>query len=319
MMLYKYQAIHDYSTSALTQGKLWCSRPESFNDPFEFRGLEASHNAKDIEELITLLATQDKVGIKASEIKKTKHILNNLSEYDLADFLGTEDSRFIEAIAKYSIGGMSKNDTDATEAFINEYIEYRIISQDLLESNLQKSLTEGLTEIINVLNNAFLSKFTSKVLEMLREYGIISFSEVCDNLLMWSHYGGNHYGICLGFEVENTRVNNIYKVKYTNKYPNYKINEMLAAENRITYVTKLINKVTCTKSIDWKYEKEWRQLFENESDCLQPYPGKLVEIVLGARITETNKEKIKSILKGRSVIIKQAKRHSAEYKLIIDS
>lgn len=35
-LIYKYQAITDYSIENLRDGKLWASKPETFNDPFEF-------------------------------------------------------------------------------------------------------------------------------------------------------------------------------------------------------------------------------------------------------------------------------------------
>ncbi|PAM81997.1 hypothetical protein CES87_21875 [Pseudomonas sp. ERMR1:02] len=40
--------------------------------------------------------------------------------------------------------------------------------------------------------------------DMIDSLGIVSLAENRDNLLLWAHYASNHYGMCLGFEWDET-------------------------------------------------------------------------------------------------------------------
>ncbi len=42
--------------------------------------------------------------------------------------------------------------------------------------------------------------FNNFYLNKLNMFRILSFSTICDNILMWSHYADNHQGFCIGFD-----------------------------------------------------------------------------------------------------------------------
>ncbi|MES2434978.1 MAG: DUF2971 domain-containing protein [Pseudomonadota bacterium] len=79
--------------------------------------------------------------------------------------------------------------------------------------------------------------------------GIISFSATWRNPLLWGHYGDNHRGICLGFDVPE---NAALKVNY--------VSERLSASPNYVDMGKLRFPVelAATKFDHWGYEEEYR-------------------------------------------------------------
>jgi hypothetical protein len=85
-------------------------------------------------------------------------------------------------------------------------------------------------------------------------YGIISFSEIWDSILMWGHYACNHSGFCVGFHEEKLRNSGNFgsggPVIYSDDLPN--INPLDDISIRALFLE------THTKASDWQYEREYR-------------------------------------------------------------
>lgn len=145
---------------------------------------------------------------------------------------------------------------------------------------------------------------------------ICCYSEVNNNILMWSHYGENHTGTCLKFEImkDIPFFNTPYKVHYTKDYPSYNYNDEM--QNVIFY--QLSN-----KAIDWKYEEEVRVIKLDELETLF-YSFKkesLVEIIFGCCSPKEYINEIISLCKENGydhVAFKQAVMKEDEYVLEID-
>lgn len=90
-------------------------------------------------------------------------------------------------------------------------------------------------------------------------YALACYSEVPDNLLMWSHYTDGHRGIVVEFDAKKSffapRVN-LMPVSYRSERASAKYDSkgFVFDEHELAVVT--------TKSVDWSYEREWRQLFQ---------------------------------------------------------
>lgn len=127
------------------------------------------------------------------------------------------------------------------------------------------------------------------------ECAVGCFSKDRDNVLMFSHYGDDHKGICVGFSSEklseslrpggNAPANPLQKafgdirpVRYFKRMP------PIDSENQPAFFA------TCKDSI-WSYEKEYR-LFVNRNSHLQPSGAYLidreaiVEVVIGCRASD---------------------------------
>lgn len=83
--------------------------------------------------------------------------------------------------------------------------------------------------------------------DMRMSYGSVTtcFSERPDEHLLWSHYGDNHKGICLAFEVADL-INELHPCAYQSAMPK-------AAVWRTNNSALALIKGTA-----WSYEKEWR-------------------------------------------------------------
>lgn len=105
----------------------------------------------------------------------------------------------------------------------------------------------------------------------LNTMGVVSYSESYDNILLWSHYAFNHQGMCLVFEIESPEHIHLFKVKYKKNIFN------LGFKNNSKNYPVLY-----TKSKEWSYEKEHRQIFMHSEKYFN-YPGELKEIIFGCQ------------------------------------
>lgn len=141
--------------------------------------------------------------------------------------------------------------------------------------------------------------------QMSLQYGLLCFSRLWSNPVLWSHYGDKHYGIALGFDVPNDKLEKI----------NY-VSSLLSAEYHEWFAEgaeKLMNKLLHQKYIDWQYEDEyrsWVNLEEKDKDTgkyFVDFSNSLLlrEIILGPRNTMKRQELIniiKPYAKGVEII-----------------
>jgi hypothetical protein len=83
--------------------------------------------------------------------------------------------------------------------------------------------------------------------------GLLCFSRNWDNLLMWSHYGASHTGLCLGFEIpDDDGQGNPYDMDV-----HYRPS-LLEIRCREDVNFTLVNRLLRTKHESWSYEQEVR-------------------------------------------------------------
>jgi hypothetical protein len=121
--------------------------------------------------------------------------------------------------------------------------------------------------------------------ELAKNQGLLCFSEVWNNPVMWSHYADRHTGLCFGFEIPEEHIG---KVLYSRK-------RLVANLEKLSNPSNLTEedarKFLFTKYAHWRYEKEYRSFvtlddknpetglyFANFSDQL-----KLKNVIVGAR------------------------------------
>lgn len=141
---------------------------------------------------------------------------------------------------------------------------------------------------------------------VLQSFGICSFSEIPDDVLMWSHYSDGHKGFCVEFSrtdeniLEQARpvdypINDEFPfIDYWKTKPEEQIEEF--------------KKIVLTKSKHWCYEKEWRILDRPShvdatySGHTSTYPDSMLSgIIFGARMPNENRETIIDLLSKKSV------------------
>ena len=148
--------------------------------------------------------------------------------------------------------------------------------------------------------------------KILEESGVFCLSEIPDHILMWSHYSFAHTGICIGFEATaHTEFFGLaQEVHYQIEYP--VLNIIVDSPDDI------LKKALLTKADFWKYEKEWRISWKDSPPGVYVYPeGLLKSVILGARISQSNRELVLSWINKMSYkpSIYQAKLKRYEYGL----
>ena len=97
-------------------------------------------------------------------------------------------------------------------------------------------------------------------LELLRRYerGIVSLAERNDCPLMWSHYGDQHRGICLGYSVPERATGDVHQVAYDGDrlVRASEVGAMLDGNDEAR--ARVDAAVLLRKAKSWSYEHEWR-------------------------------------------------------------
>lgn len=121
---------------------------------------------------------------------------------------------------------------------------------------------------------ALLDRFETLIWETMNNIGVCCYGTSGDNILMWSHYGDAHQGVCFKFDVLANPIayNDLLRVQYSKEYPR------IAAVDYHSMTTYL-----STKSDIWAYENEWR-VFTRTGPGLKAFRKQgLVEVIFGCK------------------------------------
>lgn len=148
----------------------------------------------------------------------------------------------------------------------------------------------------------------------MKDYGVVSFVEINDSMLMWAYYSEGHTGVCLGFERND--MNDLGKRKYclpVQYHPDNKLPPVVPLDlTKRETVTRIIT----TKANDWSHEREWRML-TYESDKAITYPGRLAHVIFGITTEAKHRERIREIL-GDTVDYYEVSKSERFFVLSID-
>lgn len=180
----------------------------------------------------------------------------------------------------------------------------------------------------------FLKKIKSAVNEIKEMLLVSCFSTSFDSILLWSHYGDKHKGVCIEFEVEG---NDFKKVEYDKNRKQLDLKTITAIVLGYDYIgeeinkdnspiIKTISKVLLTKSREWQYESEYRTLrstkdidndavWTKDNMCFLKMP-KIKRIYTGCRIDKDDLENIKNEFKEIEIV--ELIDSDREYKLLVD-
>ncbi len=133
-----------------------------------------------------------------------------------------------------------------------------------------------------------------------KETGAFSLAAQESNILMWSHYGLNHSGFCIGYrtnvlyealrshaQVVLTPIEYHKECPVINPYdPNLSIDDWFGPFK--------------VKHSDWAYEKEWRLILLKGASEIIPIPENAIEsIYLGMRISKADEELLLNKIRSR--------------------
>lgn len=154
----------------------------------------------------------------------------------------------------------------------------------------------------------------------LRNLGVTCLTEQSDNMLMWSHYAGQHTGICIEFERSQNNMladdGATLPVRYSSKLPKLFANAYRSGsgKDRMEIERSLIY----TKSLDWAYEREWRISMRNTAQSLQEIKARVRSITFGVRACQDCQIFAGKFAIERKLILNRAMLRSNEFGLKIE-
>ena len=256
--LYKYRAFSGRTLDMLVSDKLYFADPSTFNDPLDAR----AYVEIDVEEDVLARVLRDLVEQRLTEEIRAAATTMQIG-YDGAD-ADIKRARMLKA-----------------DGLIAD-IEYHATNPDYHDPVAARC--DGFR---NHINN-----------ELRRRYdrGIVSLAERADCPLMWSHYGDQHRGICVGYSVPSEASGNVRRVTYTGNRV-IKVSKVAAMLGGDDLARRDVDEAALLrKAKDWQYEQEWRLLGVRGFNYS---PLELKEIVFGMRCEISVKYGVMSALRYR--------------------
>jgi Protein of unknown function (DUF2971) len=164
--------------------------------------------------------------------------------------------------------------------------------------------------------------------DFYQNFGLLCFSAVIKDPVVWSHYADSHRGIALGYDFDSVRDEKVFhRVNYDEKRPavDYARAEVLriAADQRDEYIKHIVRSGFTSKAPSWEYEKEYRRFISLEECRMvgRHYFFSITpkEIVLGLNCRLAAQDIIRALSPGKSgnPKIKRAHLDDLNHSLIV--
>lgn len=250
---------------SLCWDKIFYASPATFNDPLDC-DMFSIENDSSIEELRRIYAW-----LKFP--RTLKNAEKNIRGKNVKDKIKPLLKEMAKSIVIDDLNRMSYDSTDPEYTCTSEEAE-----NDLLISNIRSELREHYNR------------------------GVFCLSKDGTNMLMWSHYGDEHKGICIGYSKDRKPTPDIKPVIY-GKHGEIKTSSLYKAfvKKDKNEQISIENEILLKKNIAWKYEKEYR-LISNTG--LQYSPLKLEEITFGLRCPDEIRHSVIKMMEGRHPEVK---------------
>ncbi len=113
---------------------------------------------------------------------------------------------------------------------------------------------------------------------------------------MWSHYADEHRGLCIEMDMIGQMCRDIRPVVY-DSWTSIKTSDIAEwLDGSSEAKARIVNGYFCTKTADWKYEQEWRDICE--SNGVQDAPFRVSAVYFGLRCSHEVKASIVKWLVG---------------------
>ncbi len=255
--LYKYRSFSDRLLDAMLGDQLYYADPGTFNDPLDTKpSLATDLEADELEDIFRRLVEQRIRAEMEAAASTIKY--RGPKTLDHIAMLSRKRAERMIADVRYNATDPDYEIDDPAKFLFGRYVEG----------------------------------------ELLRRYdkGIFSLAERSDCPLMWSHYGDQHKGVCIGYSVPERAAGDLHKIHYggSRLIEASKVAAMLDGDDAARQ--KVDDAVLARKAAAWRYEREWRLLGPRG---LQDSPLELEEVVFGMRCSLTVKYAVVTALAGR--------------------
>lgn len=256
-MYYKYKKFDDRLLEMLIVDLLYFADPTSFNDPLDTRpSVDGDLSASDLKEVLRRLVEQRRQAEMTAAAKSIK-------------YRGPKTISHIDEQSR------------------------RYAARQILE--IEYNSTNPDFEMNDPLGFLLASDISGELLKRYNK-GIVSFADKPDCPLMWSHYGHQHHGLCIGYSVPPGRAVEVGAVSYGGSRLVKASDISLMLDGDFDAQRRVDQAVLFTKAKPWKYEHERRLI---GARGLQDSPLELEEIIFGLRCPDTVKYTVVKALTGR--------------------
>ncbi len=223
----------------------------------------------------------DKEGINKIIHNDLIKVLSTQTFYHFSDFDTSVKDILLKQSLRFSDPLTFNDPFDCNENLLKIY-NIKEVSEDAL-STLGKNLSR--TERRELKRNILKPSVLAGILKTEREkFKIACFSEIYNDVLMWSHYGKKHTGICIGFEFPH---------QYEDKFilcPVKYLDKLIPLDGK-TDVNRTILYWLTTKSKRWEYEKEIRAITKCKSTIINEdisFKSEFVkEVIFGCKVSDS--------------------------------
>ena len=263
--LYRYRAFDSRTIDSLCQDRLFFASPSSFNDPLD------------------CMPT----------------IIPNSSLDTLRDLLKFLIHRRVDAETTTSLS-RARVEGERARAYARRRAS-EAASRELQDIAYRATNPEYETPR----EQAEIHLLTSQIeMELMRHYerGVCCFSTAYNSPLLWSHYGDQHKGICIGYDLERNPKPTLHKVVYGGNR-NILTSTIARAllDNEPVALQDLDRDVLLRKAAGWKYEREWRLI---GSHGIQDSCVRLKEVTFGLRCSSAARHCVIRALDRRDPLLK---------------
>lgn len=280
--IYKYTSLES-AIKILESNAVALNNPQNYNDPFDS---VIDFDDDDVEKSISIV-------VEYYLIQEFLKILNNKD---------IKVGFFTKLIMKWDSFGINLNLKLSKK---NKYYESIPGAQALTRWIVRYAAQKG-ENSFDELKEKFTSEIIQKVKEVRNNALISCFSKRYDSILMWSHYGDKHKGICVEFDRPDK---DFLDVKYSKKRCKFDLEDttrrvlgyMLSNEEvdvNDKGLIRCISEPFIVKSLDWRYEEEIRCILSPNSegvivgDELKLYsmPTRITKIYIGCKVDNKSNE-----------------------------
>lgn len=270
--IYKYTSLKS-AIKILESNAVALNNPQNYNDPFDS---VIDFDDADIEKSISIVVEyyliQEFLKLLNNKNIKVGFLTKLIMKWDRfginLKLKLSKKNKYYESIPRYAAKKGENSFDELKEMFTNEIIQ----------------------KVKEVRNNALISCFSKRY----------------DSILMWSHYGDKHKGICVEFDRPDK---DFLDVKYSKKRCKFDLedttrrvlgymlsNEEVDVNNK--GLIRCISKPFIVKSLDWQYEEEVRCILSPSSDGvskleelnLYTMPTSITKIYVGCKVDKASEE-----------------------------
>lgn len=274
--IYKFTSLNS-AIKVLEDNTVALNNPQNYNDPFDS---VIDFDDYDIEKSISIV-------VEYYLIQEFLKLLNNKN---------IKVGFFTKLIMKWDRFGINLNLKVSRK---NKYY-HSILGAQTLTRWLVRYATKKGEKSFDELKEKFSAEIIQKVKEVRNNALLSCFSKRYDSILMWSHYGNKHKGICVEFDRPDK---DFLDVKYSKNRCKFDLEDttrrvlgyMLSndkADVNDKNLIKCISKPFIVKSLDWKYEEEVRCILSPNSEgvstkenlSLYTMPTNITKIYVGCKV-----------------------------------